>query len=108
MPLSSGSVDRIPEALSTIPQAEFVVEGQHLPEVEAHPSLGISLGALCRLSNLAMLLARAAYAKEVVPLGLHPGATPASSGVQKDLIFRGFLEAVLLLRRGSQSIPIER
>jgi hypothetical protein len=35
-----------------------------------------------------------------LPLGLHPGATPANPGVQKGLILRGFLEAILRWRRG--------
>ena len=43
-----------------------------------------------------------------LPSGLHPGATPSAPGVRKGLILRGFLEAALIWRRGSQSIPIER
>src|ERR1700722_4780930 len=39
------------------------------------------------------------------PLGLHPGATPANPGVQKGLILRGFLEAILRWRRGRDSLP---
>jgi hypothetical protein len=35
-----------------------------------------------------------------LPLGLHPGATPANPVVQEVLILRGFLEAVLRWRRG--------
>lgn len=35
--------------------------------------------------------------------GLRPGATPANPGVQKGLIFRGFLEAALKWRRGRGS-----
>jgi hypothetical protein len=38
-----------------------------------------------------------------LPSGLHPGATPANPGVQKGLILRGFLEAVLKWRRGRDS-----
>jgi len=38
-------------------------------------------------------------------LGLHSGATPDVPGVQKSLILRGFLEAVLIWRRGRDSHP---
>ena len=38
-------------------------------------------------------------------LGLHPGTTPANRAVQETLILRGFLEAVLLWRRGRDSHP---
>jgi hypothetical protein len=39
------------------------------------------------------------------PLGLHPGATPATPGVQESLILRAFLEAILRWRRGRDSNP---
>jgi hypothetical protein len=38
-----------------------------------------------------------------LPSGLHPGATPEAPGVQKCLILRGFLDAILLWRRGRES-----
>ena len=44
-----------------------------------------------------------AVADYELPLGLHPGATPANPGVQKGLILRGFLEAALKWRRGRDS-----
>lgn len=44
-----------------------------------------------------------AVADYELPLGLHPGATPANPGVQKGLILRGFLEAILKWRRGRDS-----
>jgi hypothetical protein len=40
-----------------------------------------------------------------LPQGLHPGATPATPGVQKGLILRGFLDAVLRWRRGREKDP---
>ena len=46
-----------------------------------------------------------AMADYELPLGLHPGATPANPGVQKGLILRGFLEAILRWRRGRDSHP---
>src|SRR5580704_5062109 len=51
------------------------------------------------------LIVRTYRAMIGVPSGLHPGATPASPGVQKSLILRGFLEAVLLWRRGKGFPP---
>jgi hypothetical protein len=42
-----------------------------------------------------------------LPSGLHPRATPATPVVQKDLILRGFLEAILWWRRGRDS-PADR
>jgi hypothetical protein len=41
-----------------------------------------------------------AVADYELPSGLHSGATPANPGVQKGLILRGFLEAILWWRRG--------
>jgi hypothetical protein len=38
-----------------------------------------------------------------LPLGLHPGATPAVPVVQESLILRGFFEAILRWRRGRDS-----
>ena len=38
-----------------------------------------------------------------IPWGLHPGAAPASPGVQNGLILRGFLKATLRWRRGRDS-----
>src|ERR1700761_3153818 len=46
---------------------------------------------------------RSAVASLELPQGLHPGATPDALGVQETLILRGFLEAVLLWRRGRDS-----
>ena len=40
-----------------------------------------------------------------LPSGLHPRATPANPGVQKGLILRGFLEAILRWREGG--IPVQ-
>lgn len=45
---------------------------------------------------------KAAYANLGCP-GLHSRATPANPGVQKGLTLRGFLEAVLMWRRGRDS-----
>ena len=47
-----------------------------------------------------------AVADYELPLGLHPGATPANPGVLKGLILRGFLEAALKWRRGRDTPPI--